>query len=241
MTVNWRIYGFPTMATFSLSTNRRTSSRATDLKKEFQAKYNYPLRAEDVEAIDEIGSFLTEKLKKDGTYGASFFANRPTRCTCSRNASASRAASSSIDIEGDGEQPDAVKSHRDAQRKPPHAAGLEKVRLRETGTFLKGESAMTISVAALWPFRRGFSRSEKALEWCRSRPWPEKWVMRCRRVVIRNWLRIAAVGRLQQQEQEAAYSLHPVAEQRGDQHQARQLPYTLRDPFRDSHFTDPVY
>jgi len=43
------------------------------------------------------------------------------------------------------------------------------------------------------------------------------------------------------QQQKKRRTVHSVAEQRRDQHKRVQLPYTLRDPFRDSHYTNPGY
>ena len=51
----------------------------------------------------------------------------------------------------------------------------------------------------------------------------------------------ALVGILDQQAQGRRLSVHPVAEQRGRQLERVQLPYALRDPFRDRHSREPEY
>jgi len=100
--------------------------------------------------------------------------------------------------------------------------GVEKFGFVENlATFLKGESAMTISWPPYGRFAAGYLGSEKALEWVPKSDVAEKWVMRCAGWSSAIGCGIRAVGRLQQQEQGGRVSLHPVAEQRGDQHQAR--------------------
>src|SRR5690242_12916793 len=78
MTVNGTIYGFPDDGDVFVMYYRKDIFARDDLKTAFQAKYNYPLAPPKTwKQFDEIGSFLTENLKKDGIYGASFFREAP--------------------------------------------------------------------------------------------------------------------------------------------------------------------
>src|SRR5215813_864709 len=78
MTVNGKIYGFLDDGDVFVMYYRKDIFARDDLKKAFQAKYNYPLAPPKTwKQFDDIGSFLTESLKKEGIYGASFFREAP--------------------------------------------------------------------------------------------------------------------------------------------------------------------
>ena len=78
MTVNGRIYGFPDDGDVFLFYYRKDIFARADLKKAFKDKYKYDLAPPKTwKQFDEIGSFLTEALKKDGIYGAAFFREPP--------------------------------------------------------------------------------------------------------------------------------------------------------------------
>jgi len=78
MTVNGKIYGFPDDGDVFLFYYRKDIFARADLKKAFKDKYNYDLAPPKTwKQFDEIGSFLTEALKKEGTYGAAFFREPP--------------------------------------------------------------------------------------------------------------------------------------------------------------------
>jgi multiple sugar transport system substrate-binding protein len=78
MTVNGKIYGFPDDGDVFLFYYRKDIFARADLKKDFKAKYGYELAPPKTwKQFDEIGSFLTEKLKKEGIYGAAFFREPP--------------------------------------------------------------------------------------------------------------------------------------------------------------------
>ena len=134
MTVNGKIYGFPDDGDVFLMYYRKDIFARADLKKAFKAKYDYDLAPPKTwKQFDEIGSFLTDKLKNEGIYGASFFREPPYTMFMFeerfRN-EGGRFFDASHD-EGDGQQPDRREGvHRDAQREPLHAAGRREVRLR---------------------------------------------------------------------------------------------------------------
>ena len=71
MTVNGKIYGFPDDGDVFLMYYRKDIFARADLQKQFKAKYKYKLAPPKTwKQFDDIGSFLTEKLKAEGIYGA---------------------------------------------------------------------------------------------------------------------------------------------------------------------------
>jgi len=67
MTVNGKIYGFPDDGDVFIMYYRKDIFARADLKKDFAAKYNYELMPPKTwKQFDEIGSYLTEKLKGEG-------------------------------------------------------------------------------------------------------------------------------------------------------------------------------
>src|SRR5215510_7254473 len=78
MTVNGRIYGFPDDGDVFVMYYRKDIFARDDLRKAFKAQYKYDLAPPKTwKQFDETGSFLTEKLKGEGIYGASFFREPP--------------------------------------------------------------------------------------------------------------------------------------------------------------------
>ena len=78
MTVNGKIYGFPDDGDVFLMYYRKDIFARPELQKEFKAKYGYDLAPPKTwKQFDQIGSFLTEKLKPEGIYGAAFFEEPP--------------------------------------------------------------------------------------------------------------------------------------------------------------------
>src|SRR5215813_3144304 len=78
MTVNGKIYGFPDDGDVFLMYYRKDLFARPDLQKDFKAKYGHDLAPPKTwKQFDEVGSFLTEKLKGEGIYGASFFEQPP--------------------------------------------------------------------------------------------------------------------------------------------------------------------
>src|SRR5262245_48902427 len=77
-TVNGKIYGFPDDGDVFLMYYRKDIFARDDLKKAIAAKYNYPLAPRKAcKQFDDVGPVLTENLKKEGIYGASFFREAP--------------------------------------------------------------------------------------------------------------------------------------------------------------------
>ena len=74
MMVNGKIYGFPDDGDLFVMYYRKDIFARDDLKKAFKAKHKRDLTVPKTwKEFDEVGSFLTDALKKEGIYGASFF------------------------------------------------------------------------------------------------------------------------------------------------------------------------
>jgi len=72
MTVNGKIYGFPDDGDVLILYYRKDIFARADLRKDFEAQYGYALAPPNSwKRFAEIGSFLTERLKNEGIYGAS--------------------------------------------------------------------------------------------------------------------------------------------------------------------------
>ncbi len=134
MTVKGKIYGFPDDGDVFLMYYRKDIFARPDLQKEFKAKYGYDLAPPKTwKQFDQIGSFLTEKLKGEGIYGASFFRAAALHHVHVRGAlpQRRRPVLRPRHDEGDGQQPGRRAGvHRDAQREQVHAAGRGEIRLR---------------------------------------------------------------------------------------------------------------
>ncbi len=108
MTVNGKIYGFPDDGDVFVFYYRKDIFARADLKKAFKAKYKYDLAPPKTwKQFDEIGSFLTDALKSEGIYGASFF-REPTYAQLmfqERFRNEGGKFFDAADHEGDGEQP----------------------------------------------------------------------------------------------------------------------------------------
>src|SRR5215813_1415752 len=78
MKVGGKIYGFPDDGDVFLMYYRRDIFEDPTVQKAFKAKYGHDLAPPKTwKQFDEVGSFLTEKLKGEGIYGASFFEQPP--------------------------------------------------------------------------------------------------------------------------------------------------------------------
>jgi multiple sugar transport system substrate-binding protein len=246
MTVNGKIYGFPDDGDVFLFYYRKDIFAREDLKKEFEAKYKYPLAPPKTwKQFDEIGSFLTEKLKKDGTYGAAFFREPPyTMYMFQERFRVEGGKFFDANMKATVNSPIGVKVFTEMRNEnrfmPP---GVEKFGFVENlATFLKGESAMTISWPPYGRFAAGYLGNEKALDWVPKSTIAGKVGYALPpgghpQLAAGFALSVASSSK----NKEAAYLFIQWLNSEEISTKRVQLPYALRDPFRDSHFTDPVY
>ncbi|HEX4986424.1 MAG TPA: extracellular solute-binding protein [Burkholderiales bacterium] len=247
MTVNGKIYAFPDDGDVFVLYYRKDIFARAGLKKAFKAKYKYDLAPPKTwKQFDEIGSFLTEKLKGEGTYGASFFRQPPYTMFMFQER---------FRVEGgkffDGNtmkatvnSPIGVKVLTEMRNEnrfmPP---GVEKFGFVENlATFLKGQSAMTISWPPYGRFAAGYLGSEKALDWVPKSQIAGKVGYALPpgghpELAAGFALSVASTSK----QKEAAYLFIQWLNSEEISNKRVQLPYTLRDPFRDSHYTNPGY
>jgi multiple sugar transport system substrate-binding protein len=247
MTVNGKIYGFPDDGDVFLFYYRKDIFGRPDLQKAFKAKYGYDLAPPKTwKQFDEIGSFLTEALKKEGIYGASFFREAPYTMFMFQER---------FRVEGGRFfDPKAMKAtvnspigvrvltemRNENRFMPP---GVEKFGFVENlAVFLKGESAMTISWPPYGRFAAGYLAGEKALDWVPKSQIAGKVGYALPpgghpQLAAGFALSVASTSK----QKEQAYLFIQWLNSEETSMQRVQLPYALRDPFRDSHFTSKEY
>ena len=246
MTVDGKIYGFPDDGDVFLFYYRKDIFAREDLQKAFKAKYNYDLAPPKTwQQFDEIGSFLTTALKKEKIYGASFFREPPYTMYMFQerfrveggkffDANMKAAVNSDVGVKVFTEM-------RKENRFMPK--GVEKFGFVENlATFLKGESAMTISWPPYGRFAAGYLANEKALSWVPKSTIADKVGYALPpgghpQLAAGFALSVASTSK----NKEAAYLFIQWLNSEEISNERVKLPYALRDPFRDSHFTSPGY
>ncbi len=247
MTVNGKIYGFPDDGDVFLMYYRKDIFARDDLKKAFKAKYKYDLAPPKTwKQFDEIGSFLTDALKSEGIYGASFFREPPYTMFMFEER---------FRVEGGRffdpktmkatvNSPVGVKVFTEMRNEnrfmPP---GVEKFGFVENlAVFLDGKSAMTISWPPYGRFAAGYLSEEKALSWVPKSKIANKVGYALPpgghpELAAGFALSVASTSK----QKEQAYLFIQWLNSEEISSQRVQLPYTLRDPFRDSHYTNKEY
>ncbi len=247
MTVDGKIYGFPDDGDVFLFYYRKDIFAREDLKKAFKAKYNYELAPPTTwKQFDEIGSFLTEKLKSEGVYGGAFFREPPYTMFMFQERFRVEGGKffDAATMKATVNSPVGVKVLSEMRNEnrfmPP---GVEKFGFVENlATFLKGQSAMTISWPPYGRFAAGYLANEKALDWVPKSTVAGKVGYALPpgghpQLAAGFALSVASTSK----QKEAAYLFIQWLNSEEISGKRVKLPYALRDPFRDSHFTDPEY
>jgi multiple sugar transport system substrate-binding protein len=247
MMVNGKIYGFPDDGDVFVFYYRKDLFARDDLKKAFKAKHGYDLAPPKTwKQFDDIGSFFTETLKKDGIYGASMFreAGYGNFLFQERFRNEGGKFFDPATMKATINTPAGVKvltEWRNENRFMP--PGVEKFGFVENlAVFLEGKSAMTISWPPYGRFAAGYLSEEKALSWV-----PKS------KIAGKVGYGLPPGGH---PELAAGFALSVASSSKQKEHaylfiqwlnseevsnQRVQLPYALRDPFRDSHFNNPGY
>jgi multiple sugar transport system substrate-binding protein len=247
MMVNGKIYGFPDDGDVFVFYYRKDLFARDDLKKAFKAKHGYDLAPPKTwKQFDEIGAFFTEALKKDGIYGASMFreAGYGNFMFQERFRNEGGKFFDPATMKATINTPAGVKvltEWRNENRFMP--PGVEKFGFVENlAVFLEGKSAMTISWPPYGRFAAGYLSEEKALSWV-----PKS------KIAGKVGYGLPPGGH---PELAAGFALSVASSSKQKEHaylfiqwlnseevsnQRVQLPYALRDPFRDSHFSNPGY
>jgi multiple sugar transport system substrate-binding protein len=247
MTVNGKIYGFPDDGDVFLFYYRKDIFARPDLQKAFKDKFKYDLAPPKTwKQFDDIGSFLTEALKGDGVYGASFFREPPYTMFMFQerfrveggkffDAGTMKATvNSAVGVK-------VLTEMRNENRFMP--PGVEKFGFVENlAVFLDGKSAMTISWPPYGRFAAGYLADEKALSWVPKSKIAGKVGYALPpgghpELAAGFALSVASTSK----QKEQAYLFIQWLNSEEISLQRVQLPYTLRDPFRNSHYVSQEY
>jgi len=246
MTVDGKIYGFPDDGDVFVFYYRKDIFARDDLKKAFKAKHGYDLAPPTTwKQFGEIGSFLTEALKSEGIYGAAMFREPGYgNFMFQERFRVEGGRFFDDDMKATINSPIGVKVLTEwvAENKfmPP---GVEKFGFVDNlAVFLKGQSAMTMSWPPYGRFAAGYLANEKALDWVPKSAIAGKvgYAMPPGghpELAAGFALSVASTSK----QKEAAYLFIQWLNSEEISNQRVKLPYALRDPFRDSHFTDPGY
>lgn len=245
MKVNGKIYGFPDDGDVFIMYYRKDIFADTDLKSKFKTKFKYELTPPKTwKQFGEIGQFLTENLKDKGTYGASQFRESSYGNFLFQERYRNEGGKFfDANMKAQVNNPTGVKVLTEwlSENKfmPP---GVEKFGFVENlAVFLKGESAMTVSWPPYGRFAAGYIKDE-AMKWV-----PESKVAGKvgyalppgghPQLAAGFALSVASTSK----NKELAYLFIQWLNSEDISMQRVQLPYALRDPFRDSHFTSTEY
>ena len=246
MTVNNKIYGFPDDGDVFLFYYRKDIFARDDLKKAFKAKYQYDLAPPKTwKQFDEIGSFLTDALKSEGIYGASFFREAPYTMFMFQERFRNEGGKFfDGNMKATVNSPVGVKVFTEMRNEnrfmPP---GVEKFGFVENlAVFLQGQSAMTISWPPYGRFAAGYLSEEKALSWVPKSTIAGKVGYTLPpgghpQLAAGFALSVASTSK----QKEQAYLFIQWLNSEDTSMQRVQLPFALRDPFRDSHFVSKEY
>ncbi len=246
MKVDGKIYGFPDDGDLFVLYYRKDLFEDPDNMAAFKEKYGYDLAAPQTwEQYAQIGQFFTDKYAPD-TYGAGQFRQAaygiwlfeerfrvlggkffdPETMRATINSDVGVAA-----FEG---------MRTDNTFMPP---GVETWGFVEAlSAFLAGDIAMTISWPPFGRWAAGYGTDEEALSWVPKTTIADKVGYALPpgghpQLAAGFSLSVASGSK----NQEAAYLFIQWLNSEETSLQRVQLPYALRDPFRESHFTDPEY
>jgi multiple sugar transport system substrate-binding protein len=246
MMVNGKIYGFPDDGDVFLFYYRKDIFADPKLQEEFKAKAGRDLAVPKTwKEFDEVGQFLTDKLAPN-TYGAAFFRQPPYTMFMFEER---------FRVEGgkffDAETMKAtinsdigVKVFTDMRNEnrfmPP---GVEQWGFVENlAAFLSGQTAMTISWPPYGRWAAGYGTDQEVMSWVPKSTIAGKVGYALPpgghpELAAGFALSVASTSK----NKDAAYLFIQWLNSEDVSLQRVQLPYALRDPFRDSHFISPEY
>ncbi len=247
MTVNGRTYAFADDGDVLILYYRKDIFGDAKVRSAFKAKHGYDLAPPKTwKQFGEIGGFLTGYLKSDGIFGATAVRD-PAFAQYMFQERFRNEGGKFFDVQTMkatinspiGEKV-LVEMRRENRFMPP---GVETFKFAESlAVFQKGEAAMMISWPPIGRWAAGYGTDEKALAFVpKSRiagkvgyalppgGHPE--------LAIGHSLAVAATSK----NKEAAYLFIQWLNSEEISGKRVQLPYTLRDPFRTSHYSNPEY
>jgi multiple sugar transport system substrate-binding protein len=247
MLANGKIYALPDDGDVLILYYRKDLFGEAATRTAFKAKFGYELAPPTTwKQFSEIGSFLTERLKSQGIYGASavrdpafaqyLFQER------FRNEGGKFFDAETMKATINGPVGIRVFSEmRDENRFMP--PGVENFKFADNlALFQGGHAAMTISWPPVGRWAAGYGATEKALAFVPASKVAGKVAYALPpggrpQLAIGHALSVSSASR----NKEAAYLFIQWMNSEETSIKRVQLPYTLRDPFRTSHYSDPEY
>jgi len=246
MKVDGKIYGFPDDGDVFVMYYRKDIFEDPKLKEEFKAKAGRDLAVPKTWAeFDEIGQFLTDKLAPN-TYGAAFFRQPPYGMFMFEERFRNEggkffdAETMKATINSDVGVKVLEGMRNENKFMPP---GVEQFGFVENlAAFLQGQTAMTISWPPYGRWAAGYGTDQEVLSWVPKSTVAGKVGYALPpgghpQLAAGFALSVASTSK----NKDAAYLFIQWLNSEEVSMQRVQLPYALRDPFRDSHFTSAEY
>lgn len=247
MLANGRIFALPDDGDVLLLYFRKDIFESNELQAAFKAKFGYELAPPRTwQQFTEIGGFLTERLKPQGVYGATavrdpafaqyMFQER------FRNEGGKFFDPDSMKalINGPAGVKVLTEMREENRFMPP---GVETFKFADNlAVFLNGQAAMTVSWPPVGRWAAGYGAGEKALSFVPATKVAGKVGYALPpggrpQLAIGHALSVSSASR----NKEAAYLFIQWMNSEQVSTQRVQLPFTLRDPFRTSHYSSPEY
>ncbi|MFO1151881.1 MAG: sugar ABC transporter substrate-binding protein [Alsobacter sp.] len=246
MTYDGKIYGFPDDGDVMLLYYRKDIFEDPKLKEEFKAKFGYDLAPpKDWKQFDQIGQFITDKMAPK-VYGAGFFRSPPYPQYMFQERFRTEGGKffDANTMKATVNSPVGLKVFKEmlAENKfmPP---GVEQWNFVDNlAAFLQGTTAMTISWPPYGRWAAGYGTNEAALNWVPKTQISGKVGYAVNplgrpELGVGFALSVSATSK----NKEAAYLFIQWLNSKKTSLERVQLPYTLRDPFRTSHYESAEY
>jgi len=246
MTVGGKIYGFPDDGDVFVLYYRTDIFGDPALQEAFKAAHGYDLAPPKTwQEFAEIGQFLTDKLAPQ-TYGAGFFRDPPYTMFMYQERFRNEGGrffdpeTMKATINSDIGVKVLTEMREENKFMPP---GVEQWGFVENlAAFLQGQTAMTISWPPYGRWAAGYGLEEEAFSWVPRSQVAGKVGYALPpgghpQLAAGFALSVASTSR----KKEPAYLFIQWLNSEDISLQRVQLPYALRDPFRDSHFTSEEY
>ncbi|QEX19236.1 ABC transporter substrate-binding protein [Hypericibacter terrae] len=246
MTVDGKIYGFPDDGDVFIMYYRKDVFADPQNQADFKAKFGYDLAPPTTwKQFDEIGQFLTDKFQPK-MYGAAFFRQAPYAQLMFQERFRNEggkffdANTMKATVNSDIGVKVLTDMRNENKFMPP---GVETWGFVENlAAFMSGQTAMTISWPPYGRWAAGYGQDEKALNWVPKTQIAGKVGYALPpgghpQLALGFALSVASTSK----HKDAAYLFIQWLNSEKISTERVQLPYTLRDPFRVSHYTDPTY
>jgi len=246
MKIGDKIYAFPDDGDVFIMYYRKDIFGDPKNQADFKAKYGYDLAPQTTwKQFDEIGQFITDKMAP-ATYGAAFFRQPPYGQYMFQERFRNEGGkyfdpnTMKATINSDIGVKVLTDMRNENKFMPP---GVEQFGFTENlAAFLSGQTAMTISWPPYGRWAEGYGSDQEALNWVPKTQVAGKVGYALPpgghpELAAGFSLAVASTSK----NKDAAYLFIQWLNSESISGQRVQLPYTLRDPFRDEQYTDPGY